>query len=48
VLTKTSRAEVKKICADPIEENLIYGGLDNGRICIWDLREDKGRASVVS
>lgn len=46
--TKASRAEVKKICGDPDSENILFGGLDNGRITIWDLRSDKQLPDLIS
>lgn len=48
VETKTSRAEIKKICADDEDDVKILGGLDNGRVAVWDLRTEKTAPDMIS
>lgn len=40
-ITKAFRSEIKRIIVDDKDHNLIYGGIDNGRIAIWDLRSSR-------
>jgi WD40 repeat protein len=48
VETKTSRSEIKKICADDQDDSKIFGGLDNGRVAIWDIRTEKANPDLIS
>ena len=41
VVTKGFRSEIKRIVVDEDDSNLIYGGIDNGRIALWDVRSHK-------
>lgn len=40
-VTKSFRSEIKRVILDKDNSNLIYGGIDNGRIALWDLRSSK-------
>lgn len=52
LINRTSRSEIKKIDIDreQLEENIsiIYGGLENGRIAVWDLRSQKSLPDTLS
>lgn len=47
-VTKSFRSEIKRIIMDDRDNNLIYGGLDNGRIALWDLRAQKQTPDSMS
>lgn len=47
--TLKSRSEIIKICVDNDEApNIIYGGLQNGRIAIWDIDGKRRRPETLS
>jgi len=47
--TLKSRSEIISICVDNEEApNMIYGGLQNGRIAIWDINEKRRRPETLS
>ena len=48
VVTKSFRSEIKRIISDENDQNLIYGGIDNGRIALWDLRTQKPNPNSMS
>ena len=49
VQTLKSRSEIIKICVDNQEApNVIYGGLQNGRIAIWDINGKRRRPETLS
>lgn len=52
LVTRTSRSEIKKIDIDreQLEDNIsiIYGGLENGRVAVWDLRSQKSLPDTLS
>lgn len=49
VHTLKSRSEIIKICVDNHEApNIIYGGLQNGRIAIWDINGKRRRPETLS
>lgn len=45
---KNSRSEIKRIISDQDEEKLIYGGLDNGKVALWDLRTQRALSEVTT
>lgn len=52
LISRTSRSEIKKIDIDreQLEDNIsiVYGGLANGRIAVWDLRTQKSLPDTLS
>lgn len=52
LINRTSRSEIKKIDIDKeqLEDNIsiIYGGLENGRVAVWDLRTQKSLPDTLS
>ena len=47
--TLKSRSEIINICVDNEEApNIIYGGLQNGRIAIWDINGKRRRPETLS
>jgi WD40 repeat protein len=47
-VTKSFRSEIKRIVADDRDHNVIYGGIENGRIALWDLRTQKPAPDAMS
>lgn len=48
LLTKQSKSDVKKLAVDDNSDEYIWGGLQNGRIAIWDLRSQQAFPEVMS
>lgn len=48
LITKQSKNNVKKLTADDNSDEFIWGGLQNGRIALWDLRSSNLFPDVVS
>lgn len=47
-VTKSFRSEIKRIIADDRDHNIIYGGIENGRIALWDVRTHKPAPNDMS
>ena len=41
ILTKHSRSEIKIVESESDQDEIVWGGLYNGRIAFWDLRSNK-------
>lgn len=48
VRTLTSRSEIRRICVDDEDDDLIYGGLQNGRVVVWNLESSRNRPEMLS
>lgn len=46
--TKQSRSDIKKLAADEKSDEYLWGGLDSGRIALWDLRSENTLPEIVS
>ena len=45
---KQSRSNIKKIAADEDTDEFIWGGMENGRIAVWDLRTNRNLPNLTS
>ncbi len=45
---KWSRSNIKKLEKDSNQEHVVWGGMENGRIALWDLRSDKKLPDLIS
>lgn len=46
--TKNFRSEIKRIIVDDRDNNIFYGGIENGRIALWDIRTQKPAPNEMS